>query len=88
MLFWGSRLVSSESRANRTLLHRGGRIIVHRECRQWQHNVALSGSIPFATSRQLRIGREVAENSVLNELAGSSPLRSAESGGGNYFALS
>jgi len=61
---------------------------VHRECRQWQHNVALSGSIPFATSRQLRIGREVAENSVLNELAGSSPLRSAESGGGNYFALS
>jgi hypothetical protein len=25
----------------------GGRIIVHRECRQWQHNVALSGSIPL-----------------------------------------
>ena len=32
--------------ANRTLLHRGGGIIVHRECRQWQHNVAFSGSIP------------------------------------------
>jgi hypothetical protein len=25
----------------------GGRIIVHRECRQWQHNVALSGCIPL-----------------------------------------
>jgi len=25
----------------------GGRIIVHRECCQWQHNVALSGSIPL-----------------------------------------
>jgi hypothetical protein len=34
------------------------------------------------------IRSEVSENAVLNELAGSSPLRSAESGGGNYFALS
>jgi hypothetical protein len=25
----------------------GGRIILHRGCRQWQHNVALSGSIPL-----------------------------------------
>ncbi len=25
----------------------GGRIMVHRECRQWQHNVALSGRIPM-----------------------------------------
>jgi hypothetical protein len=31
-------------------------------------------------------GVELGENLVLNELAGSSPLRSAESGGGNYFA--
>jgi hypothetical protein len=25
----------------------GGRIIVHLECRQWQHNIAFSGSIPL-----------------------------------------
>jgi hypothetical protein len=28
----------------------GGRIIVHRECRQWQHNVALSDQHSIATS--------------------------------------
>jgi hypothetical protein len=33
-------------RANRTLLHRAGRIIVHRECRQWQHSIPLQPA-PF-----------------------------------------
>ena len=28
-------------------LHRAAGLIVLRECRQWQHNVALSGSIPL-----------------------------------------
>src|ERR1700731_4727583 len=31
-------------------LHRAAGLIVLRECHQWQHNLALSGSIPFATS--------------------------------------
>jgi hypothetical protein len=30
-------------------LHRAAGFIVLRECRQWQHNVALSGSIPLKT---------------------------------------
>jgi hypothetical protein len=35
----------------------GGRIIVHRECRQWQHNVAFSGSIPLQPGKN--VGRLV-----------------------------
>jgi hypothetical protein len=35
-----------------------GRIIAHRECRQWQHNIAFSGNIPlqpaFSSQRALR----------------------------------
>ena len=53
-------------------LHRAAGLIVLRECRQWQHNVALSGSIPFQPApflSKFNLWRiVVAENPVLRAL--------------------
>jgi hypothetical protein len=49
------------------------------------HSVAAFHLQPAGSSE---LEEKLPKTPVLNELAESSPLRSAESGGGNYFALS
>jgi hypothetical protein len=66
-------VIETASNSMSRLIAPGGRITVHWECRQWQHNVALSGSIPLqpaldwmtAYPADLRVGNRDAFRSAI-----------------------